>query len=279
MRTPRGCRSASASAFWASCASACLVTTLASAQTPAAPSGVAPAASEPVPVPAPAAPEVVPQPPAVTPPGEPPATLPSPPASKPEPEPPYGQLGGQPESEVPEGDWNPWAHGDTTGSYVHEGFFLRLQLGPGGSSVTREGEDWAGIGLGMGLAIGGSPVEDFALHLDFQTSWLFSPERDISSIGMQVLALGVTWYIMPIDIFLSGSAGVGWVAFENDQGQSKDTSAGFAFDALIGKEWWVGADWGIGVAVQVLYAHVQDYTDDKGIDAVAVNALFTATYN
>jgi hypothetical protein len=48
---------------------------------------------------------------------------------------------------------------------------------------------------------------------------------------------------------------------------------------LVGKEWWVGSDWGIGVAAQLLYMHVQDYTDDAGIDALAVNALFTATYN
>jgi hypothetical protein len=214
-------------------------------------------------------------------PPEPPATLPPPPSGAPEPEPSsqYGRLGGKAESEVQEGEWNPWDHPDGSGGYIHEGFFLRLQLGPGGSSVSRKGEDWSGVGLGMGLAIGGSPVPDLALHLDFQTTWLFSPSRDVNGIGMQALGLGITYYFMPVDIFLSGSAGIGWLAFENDEGQSKDTSAGFAFDALIGKEWWVGSDWGIGIAAQLLFMHVKDYTDDEGLNALAVNVLFTATYN
>ena len=191
----------------------------------------------------------------------------------------YGRLGGAPEPEAQEGEWNPWDHPDTTGSYVHEGFFLRLQLGPGGSSVAREDEDWSGVTLGMGLAIGGSPIEDLALHLDFQTTWLFNPKGEVNGIGMQALGLGATYYFMPLGFFVSGSAGIGWLAFENAEGQSKDTSAGFAFDALIGKEWWVGADWGVGAAVQLLYMHVQDYTDDEGLNAFAVNALFTATYD
>jgi hypothetical protein len=209
---------------------------------------------------------------------------PTPPPSSPPPPPPeppsqYGRLGGAPEQEVQEGEWNPWDHPDVGGHYEHEGFFLRLQLGPGGSSVSREGESWSGMGLGMGLAIGGSPVENLALHLDLQTTWLFSPDRDVNGIGMQSLGLGVTYYIMPVDLFLSGSVGIGWLAFEDDAGQSKDTSAGIALDALIGKEWWVGSDWGIGIAAQLLYMHVKDYTDDAGMDAIAVNALFTATYN
>jgi len=165
------------------------------------------------------------------------------------------------------------------GSYAHEGFFLRLQLGPGGSSVSRPRESWSGMGLGMGLAIGGSPVPNLALHLDLQTTWMFSPSRAVNGIGMQSLGLGVTGYIMPFDLFLSGSVGIGWLAFEDDAGQSKDTSAGIALDALIGKEWWVGYDWGIGLAGQLLYMHVKDYTDDAGMDAFAFNLLFTATYN
>ncbi len=239
------------------------------------------------------APGVTPPPPAA--PGEqitPPAAAPMAPAEPapvaPPPPPPqyaddpqgpeYGRLGGARESEVQEGEWNPWDHPES-GDYSHEGFFLRLQLGPGGSSVSREGESWSGMGLGMGLAIGGSPVPNFALHLDLQTTWMFSPDSDVNGIGMQLLGLGVTWYIMPVDIFLSGNFGIGWLAFENDAGQSKDTSAGPAFDATIGKEWWVGSDWGIGVAGQFLFMRVKDYTDEEPLTAFAVNVLFTATYN
>jgi hypothetical protein len=253
---------------------------------PTAPPSAAPTAPPPPQTPPPAG--VQPPPPAAaTPmaPAEPMQPLPpTPPPSSPPPPPPdpgmqYGRLGGTPEQEVPQGEWNPWDHPDASGHYAHEGFFLRLQLGPGGSSVSRKGDSWSGMGLGMGLAIGGSPVENLALHLDLQTTWLFSPDRNVNGIGMQSLGIGATYYIMPADIFLSGAVGIGWLAFEDDAGQSKDTSAGIALDALVGKEWWVGSDWGIGVAAQLLYMHVKDYTDDEPMNAFAVNVLFTATYN
>ncbi|HET6336554.1 MAG TPA: hypothetical protein VFG30_25195 [Polyangiales bacterium] len=268
------------------CVSPGLIASVASAQTAAPttpPLTAAPA--EPAPPTVPPPPGVTPPPPAAAaptapaepaPPTPPPSSAPPPP---PEPQSQYGRLGGTPEQEVQQGEWNPWDHPESSGNYAHEGFFLRLQLGPGGSSVSREGESWSGMGLGMGLAIGGSPVQNLALHLDLQTTWLFSPSRDVNGIGMQSLGLGATYYIMPVDIFLSGSVGIGWLAFEDDAGQSKDTSAGIALDAMIGKEWWVGSDWGIGLAAQLLYMHVKDYTDDAGMDAIAVNVLFTATYN
>lgn len=254
----------------------------------------APATAPPAAVPAEPAPAVVPPPAGVepappaaasptapaeaVPPGPPPTTPPPPPPGEPLP-PQYGRLGGQEEIQAPKGEWNPWDHPDATGGRTHDGFFLRLQLGPGGSSVSREGQSWSGVGLGMGLAIGGSPMENLALHLDLQTTWMFSPDRDVNGIGMQSLGIGVTYYIMPVDIFLSGAVGIGALAFEDESGQSKDTDPGIAVDAMVGKEWWVGADWGIGLAAQLLYMHVQDYTDEAGMDAIAVNVLFTATYN
>jgi hypothetical protein len=276
--------------LWAACVLACSAAVFASAAA-AQPTSPPPTAAEPSPVPA--EPGTLPPPgqptapPAASPtaPAEPAPPIPPPPTTPPPPPPDiesdaqYGRLGGRAESEVQEGEWNPWDHPEAGDSYAHEGFFLRLQLGPGGSSVTREGDSWSGMGLGMGLAIGGSPVQNLALHLDLQTTWMFSPDREVNGIGMQLLGLGVTWYIMPVDLFLSGNVGIGWLAFENDAGQSKDTSAGPALDAVVGKEWWVGSDWGVGVAAQFLYMRVNDYTDDEPMDAFAINVLFTATYN
>ena len=163
---------------------------------------------------------------------------------------------------------------------MHQGFFLRMSLGPGGREIWREGADWSGWGLGLGLAIGGAPIPNLALHLDFQGSWTFDPSVEIDSIAMRMIGLGATFYIVPSDIFLSASAGIGGLGFESDRdGQTKDTNAGFALDVMIGKEWWVGLDWGIGFAAQMIYIYTDDYTDDEGIDAFAFNFVFTATYN
>ena len=47
---------------------------------------------------------------------------------------------------------------------------------------------------------------------------------------------------------------------------------------MIGKEWWVGADWGIGFAGQVVVVAAEDEVLGP-INGFAVSALFSATYN
>jgi hypothetical protein len=69
------------------------------------------------------------------------------------------------------------------------------------------------------------------------------------------------------------------LVFEDDDGASKDTSAGLTLGGQVGKEWWVGSDWGLGVAAQVQYLRVKDYVDDARMNGLAVNVLFSATYN
>jgi hypothetical protein len=47
---------------------------------------------------------------------------------------------------------------------------------------------------------------------------------------------------------------------------------------MVGKEWWVGADWGIGLAGQFVYVAVED--DVLGdVSGLALSLLFSATYN
>ncbi|HEY2732617.1 MAG TPA: hypothetical protein VGI70_01465, partial [Polyangiales bacterium] len=195
------------------------------------------------------------------------------------------RLGGPP-PEVENGNWDPWAH-PMSGRFAHEGFFLRLHLGPSFATVSRPDYRWSGLGLAMGLSIGGSIVENFALHLDFQSTLMPSPNQhafghnsDLNAdIVFESMGLGATYYIMPVNVYISGSVGIGVLVFEGDDGQSKDTSAGLTLAGTVGKEWWMGSDWGLGIAGQVLFMRVNDYVDDAHMNALAFNLLFSATYN
>jgi hypothetical protein len=173
------------------------------------------------------------------------------------------------------------------GRFTHEGFFLRLNLGVGFAGASRPDYKWSAAGLGMGLSIGGSIVRNLALHVDFNSTLLPSPtqksdgrKQDFDGdIVMESMGIGLTYYIMPANVFLTGGIGLGRLVFEDNDGQSKETNAGVTLSGMIGKEWWVGSDWGLGIAGQILYMHVGDYIDDQHINAVAVNLLFSATYN
>lgn len=173
------------------------------------------------------------------------------------------------------------------GRFSHDGFFLRLNLGPSFSRVSRPGVYWDGLGAAMAVSVGGSVVENLALHVDFNGVFLANPTEHVrghrqdfdADIVFESIGLGATYYIMPFNIYASASVGLGVLEFESGAGDSKETSLGLALNGMVGKEWWVGSDWGIGIAGQVLYMRVSDYVDDRRMDGLAFNLLFSATYN
>lgn len=253
------------------------------AQPPAAATPTAPA--EPVPAPAP-------PPPSYAPPANPPAQPPPPP-------PQYAPLG-TPEPQIKKGEWDPWEH---VRQRRHDGFFLRLAIGLGGGALggsdhIEDGSEVGvgGLGLATDIAIGGAIVENLVLHADIYQVTLFNPtvyadDEDVGDadevgdaygVGQDVrvagLGIGVTYYFMPVNLYLSGSIGLGQAVFEGDHGDSEGSDLGFGFNGMIGKEWWVGADWGIGLAGQLVIISAKD--DVLGdINALAASVLFSATYN
>lgn len=280
------------------------------APAPAAPPVAAPPVS-PAPAPAPAAPDATPAPAptdgAATPaptaaPAEPvpPPSYPAPaPAAAPPAAPQYQQLG-KPEAEIKEGDWDPWAH---VRQRRHEGFFLRLAIGVGGGALA--GDDHAlpggnvsvqGGGLATDIQIGGALVENLILHADIFQTTLFNPTvlqdgneigdadevGDDAGVGQDVrltgLGIGVTYYFMPINIYLAGSIGLGQAVFEGDHGDTEGSDLGFGANLMVGKEWWVGADWGIGAALQLVMVGAEDEILGS-VGGGALNILFSATYN
>jgi hypothetical protein len=262
---------------------------LASAQQPAPPSAPpaqSPAApvAEPAPVvppPAAAEPTLPTSSPAVPPPPAPAPAQPAPPAPR------YGRFGGDPEPPIEPGSWDPWAN-PVPGRFEHDGFFLRLNIGPGMANVTRPDYRWSSVALTLGVSIGGSIIENLALHADFHTTLLPSPtERSRGQkydfngdIVFESMGVGATYYIMPVNLYVTLSGGIGVLAFEDDYGDSKDTGAGLALGGSVGKEWWVGTDWGLGIAGQVQYIRVRDYVRDRErLNGLALSILFSATYN
>jgi len=280
---------------------------------PPATAPAAPGAAPPPPAGAPADPAQPTTPPAAAPtaPAEPaPAPAPAPPppsypppANQPEQPPPPPQYAplGEPSEEIKKGDWDPWEH---VRQRRHDGFFLRLAIGLGGGVLG--GDDHAdeafnevgvgGLGLATDIAIGGAIVENLILHADIYQVTLFNPTvyaddedvgdadevGDMLGVGQDVrlagLGVGVTYYFMPVNLYIGGSVGLGQAVFEGDHGDTEGSELGFGFNAMVGKEWWVGADWGIGLAGQLLVISAEDEVLGK-INGLAASVLFSATYN
>jgi hypothetical protein len=60
------------------------------------------------------------------------------------------------------------------------------------------------------------------------------------------------------------------------------TKSGFAFDATLGKEWWVGDAWGLGLNGDVTYFSSKDDTIlgvDETWSGPSFGLRFSATFN
>jgi len=205
------------------------------------------------------------------------------------------------EPEIEEGAWNPWDHPEQEGASTHDGFFLRLSLGLGGARVKGSSDPYdgspvtfSGVDLGGSIAVGGSVLENFAVHADYFFANVFDAStkgglydsslgRNLGftyngDVGMHALGAGVTYYFMPVNIYLAGSIGLAVTQWERSDGQRQSSRMGVAGQLIVGKEWWVEQQWGLGVALQCLLLTASDPYYER-VRGGALNVLFSVTYN
>jgi hypothetical protein len=114
-----------------------------------------------------------------------------------------------------------------------------------------------GPGLCGALATGLFLFKNFALHAEMYGDILLDPSVELGdeqatakgSFSAFGFGMGPTYYLMPINIYLSQTLGAGAAELSTGMG-SGGTEIGFAAHTLVGKEWFVGEDWGLGVAAR-----------------------------
>jgi hypothetical protein len=159
---------------------------------------------------------------------------------------------------------------------------LRLTAGVGGGSMTAKTKlsadpagiyldllsadtTFSGAGGSFALDLGASVVDGLVLHGRLADVGIVNPNvtvdgEDLGSldkrgVGALLLAPAVTYYFMPINLYLTGAAGLSWVELtrENSDGKTESyaSDAGFGLNVDVGKEWWVSDNWGIGAAARL----------------------------
>jgi hypothetical protein len=169
------------------------------------------------------------------------------------------------------------------------GFFLRLSTG-GGYAQSEFGDPAAmkisGPGGDMNFAVGMGVLPNLSVHATI-FGWLLSgPTVEIGgSVGefpgdimLYSLGCGVTYYIMPVNVYLSASVGAAVMSVEI-LGVTAETDIGPAFDVTLGKEWWVGGSWGLGVAGGFGYHSVPEQDVDENWSGYSLGVRFSATLN
>jgi len=172
---------------------------------------------------------------------------------------------------------------------THDGVFLRLSGGVSFANTEIEDDngdtfEFGDMGGHGNFALGGTIANNLMLH---GTLWGWDiSEADVEINGQEVdsntdvslgaVGGGLTYYFEPSNIYISGSLGVGQLSFGND---FDDSDTGLAFEALLGKEWWVGNSWGLGVAGDLNYHSFPENGVADNWNAVSFGILFSATLN
>lgn len=172
-----------------------------------------------------------------------------------------------------------------------DGFFLRLSAGGGSASTSiDDGTDKMEISGSAGdlnIAVGAMVTPNLALHGTLMGWSMQDPDLEINGttlgeINGDVTAAGfgggLTWYFMPVNMYLSGSLGVG--SLELDAGNvAVESDSGLIADLTLGKEWWVGEKWALGAAVGLTTHSFSDPDVDEDWSGTSFCLRFTASMN
>ncbi len=143
----------------------------------------------------------------------------------------------------------------------HEGFFLRFLAGGGPGSMIIDdvlGSELSAKATGglFHFQIGGEISENLVLFGDLGAFTFSGPEVSYqresftakdTEISSFAIGVGLTYYIMPNNMYLSGSLLMAQGKLK-EPGFEEESQWGPGILLSIGKEWWVGKQWGLGVA-------------------------------
>jgi hypothetical protein len=182
------------------------------------------------------------------------------------------------------------------GFQTHDGFFVRLHLGGGFTSIVgSNGTRFSGGGVSLGFALGGVITRNLIIFGTVAGTIIMDPTvtRDGglqasyvnlagSSASVGGTGAGAAYYLEPVNAYLSGALML--VTFELDDASNNAilrSETGIGFQAIIGKEWWVSTNWGLGIAGELYVGRMMKDKGDPSINwtSNAFSILFSATYN
>jgi hypothetical protein len=191
--------------------------------------------------------------------------------------------------------------------HKHDGFFLRMAPGIGYSSAESDTfGKFDGASGSFELAIGAAVAHDFVIHATFDGWALIDEQGPLNGpgipvpvagdphhdhhhsnhTGMGMWGAGVTKYFGPSNVYVTGSVGaarlyysIHWDDYGNDYGGEDHSDTGIAFSGGVGKEWWVGDSWGLGVSGTFGYQSIPPRGAGGNYTGPTFAVRFSATLN
>jgi hypothetical protein len=185
------------------------------------------------------------------------------------------------------------------GYHKHDGFYLSMCYGAVFGNILDEynstSMDMSGMGSLLDLKIGGAIRENLILHATIISQVIAGPTITIPGEGTAkapsnfvasevMFGVGLTYYVMPSNMFFSGTLGYGNFGIMDSENSGNDvtTEKGLSIQLKIGKEWWISKNWGLGVAFtygKTMVTNTPNMGPVEQLESNRFGLLFNTTYN
>jgi hypothetical protein len=187
------------------------------------------------------------------------------------------------------------------GDFDHDRFYLRLHLGPAllRASYPKAGGKriYSSIGFTFGGALGYTVAHNLILFGEGQFTVISDPGPELwggsdriegYNLLLTSMGPGLAYYWDPLGLLFSGALVFPRLDFIKRPRQDGPTYSGDAIvktgfgvgaDLLVGKEWWVSPDWGLGAALQLHVSSTKVEGEDARMTTTALSLLLSATFN
>jgi len=189
------------------------------------------------------------------------------------------------------------------GRHEHDGLMFRAALGAGYAAGTWDAVaidafgntgklDLAGAAGFFSVDIGSSIAGSLVLHARLSDVSVISPTVSVdgsemgdlskdASLTFYLFGPAATYYLMPANVYFTLALGLAQAAVDTGAGDTGASGEGFGLEVDVGKEWWVGDNWGIGAAARFSFASLPyDLADGSStrLGGLGFGVLLSATY-
>ncbi|WP_228557558.1 MULTISPECIES: outer membrane beta-barrel protein [unclassified Myxococcus] len=178
--------------------------------------------------------------------------------------------------------------------HAHDGFYLRLQVG--GGYLRAKATDISpelvvkGGGANINAELGFALVNNFILYAKFYGASAPNPSLQVGDLTVEgqnenlsenfgAVGLGVTYYIMPANVYLSGALTYTQLSVTDDGEKVAESDIGGGLHLGVGKEWWVSKNWGLGIGAELALGRIRNESNSDSWNVTNVSLVFSATYN